>query len=166
MYIHNVMIEEKDQYTRIKDTDFFYIADKEKMSIYKIKTHFNELPIDHNPTQIGVFKGDYIGKLCSFRIDNKNRFKFMGEAKAPKDPVLKLLWEHGCTGAKRKKNYDGMLILMKEQDTQKVVFAHNLKGEWWISEDYLTMEKVKLLLKGMIFHVNDLVNKKLKESAL
>lgn len=152
MYIHNVKIEQKDQYTRIKDTDFFYIADKEKMSIYKIKTHFDELPIDHTPTPIGTFKGNYIGVVCSFRIDNKNRFKFMGEAKAPKDPVLKLLWERGFTGAKRKMNYDNMLFLMTEPDGQKVVFAHNLKGQWWISEDYLTMEKIQLLLKGMISH--------------
>ena len=144
MYVYNVKIEEKEQYTRIKDTDFFYIADKEKMSIYKIKTHFDELPIDHTPTPIGTFKGNYIGILCSFRIDNKNRFKFMGEAKAP---ALKLLCEHGFIEDKRKMNYDGMPVIIMEDDSQKVIFGCNPEnGEWWIQEDYLDLVMTSLLL--------------------
>ena len=72
----------------------------------------------------------------------------MREVKDPKDPALKLLCEHGFASDKRKMVYDGMPVLIKEdENNQKVIFGYNPEnGEWWISEDYLDIVMVSILL--------------------
>ena len=134
MYTYTVDIQELSV-IRIKNTMYFYLASPESIKI------FAKSSIDTDDLkQKFEFKGNYIGKKCVFRIDQKNRFKFMGEAKPPKDPVKRVFWEHGFTDSKRKKNIEdvkeGITIYFLEYHTNiKYTFKYNNKKEWWADED-------------------------------
>ena len=134
MYTYNVDIQELSV-IRIKNTMYFYLASQESIKI------FAKSSIDSDDLkQKFEFKGNYIGKKCVFRIDQKNRFKFMGEAKPPKDPVKRIFWEHGFTDSKRKKNIEdvkeGITIYFLEYNTNIIyTFKYNNKKEWWADED-------------------------------
>lgn len=134
MYTYTVDIQELSV-IRIKNTMYFYLASPESIKI------FAKSSIDNDDLkQKFEFKGNYIGKKCVFRIDQKNRFKFMGEAKPPKDPVKRIFWEHGFTDSKRKKNIEdvkeGITIYFLEYNTNiKYTFKYNNKKEWWADED-------------------------------
>ena len=134
MYTYTVDIQELSV-IRIKNTMYFYLASPESIKI------FAKSSIDSDDLkQKFEFKGNYIGKKCVFRIDQKNRFKFMGEAKPPKDPVKRVFWEHGFTDSKRKKNIEdvkeGITIYFLEYNTNiKYTFKYNNKKEWWADED-------------------------------
>ena len=134
MYTYTVDIQELSV-IRIKNTMYFYLASPESIKI------FAKSSIDSDDLkQKFEFKGNYIGKKCVFRIDQKNRFKFMGEAKPPKDPVKRIFWEHGFTDSKRKKNIEdvkeGITIYFLEYNTDiKYTFKYNNKKEWWADED-------------------------------
>lgn len=134
MYTYTVDIQELSV-IRIKNTMYFYLASPESIKI------FAKSSIDTDDLkQKFEFKGNYIGKKCVFRIDQKNRFKFMGEAKPPKDPVKRIFWEHGFTDSKRKKNIEdvkeGITIYFLEYNTNiKYTFKYNNKKEWWADED-------------------------------
>lgn len=134
MYTYTVDIQELSV-IRIKNTMYFYLASPESIKI------FAKSSIDSDDLkQKFEFKGNYIGKKCVFRIDQKNRFKFMGEAKPPKDPVKRIFWEHGFTDSKRKKNIEdvkeGITIYFLEYNTNiKYTFKYNNKKEWWADED-------------------------------
>ena len=136
MYTYTVDIQELSV-IRIKNTMYFYLASPESIKI------FAKSSIDSDDLkQKFEFKGNYIGKKCVFRIDQKNRFKFMGEAKPPKDPVKRIFWEHGFTDSKRKKNIEdvkeGITIYFLEYNTDiKYTFKYNNKKEWWADEDML-----------------------------
>ena len=134
MYTYTVDIQELSV-IRIKNTMYFYLASPESIKI------FAKSSIDSDDLkQKFEFKGNYIGKKCVFRIDQKNRFKFMGEAKPPKDPVKRIFWEHGFTDSKRKKNIEdvkeGITIYFLEYNTNIIyTFKYNNKKEWWADED-------------------------------
>ena len=134
MYTYTVDIQELSV-IRIKNTMYFYLASPESIKI------FAKSSIDSDDLkQKFEFKGNYIGKKCVFRIDQKNRFKFMGEAKPPKDPVKRIFWEHGFTDSKRKKNIEdvkeGITIYFLEYITNIIyTFKYNNKKEWWADED-------------------------------
>lgn len=134
MYTYTVDIQELSV-IRIKNTMYFYLASPESIKI------FAKSSIDSDDLkQKFEFKGNYIGKKCVFRIDQKNRFKFMGEAKPPKDPVKRIFWEHGFTDSKRKKNIEdvkeGITIYFLEYHTNIIyTFKYNNKKEWWADED-------------------------------
>ena len=134
MYTYTVDIQELSV-IRIKNTIYFYLASPESIKI------FAKSSIDSDDLkQKFEFKGNYIGKKCVFRIDQKNRFKFMGEAKPPKDPVKRIFWEHGFTDSKRKKNIEdvkeGITIYFLEYNTNIIyTFKYNNKKEWWADED-------------------------------
>ena len=134
MYTYTIDIQELSV-IRIKNTMYFYLASPESIKI------FAKSSIDTDDLkQKFEFKGNYIGKKCVFRIDQKNRFKFMGEAKPPKDPVKRVFWEHGFTDSKRKKNIEdvkeGITIYFLEYNTNiKYTFKYNNKKEWWADED-------------------------------
>lgn len=134
MYTYTVDIQELSV-IRIKNTMYFYLASPESIKI------FAKSSIDSDDLkQKFEFKGNYIGKKCVFRIDQKNRFKFMGEAKPPKDPVKRVFWEHGFTDSKRKKNIEdvkeGITIYFLEYNTNIIyTFKYNNKKEWWADED-------------------------------
>ena len=133
MYTYNIDIQELSV-IRIKNTMYFYLASPESIKI------FAKSSIDSDDLkQKFEFKGNYIGKKCVFRIDQKNRFKFMGEAKPPKDPVKRVFWEHGFTDSKRKKNIEdvkeGITIYFLEYNTNiKYTFKYNNKKEWWAED--------------------------------
>ena len=133
MYTYNIDIQELSV-IRIKNTMYFYLASPESIKI------FAKSSIDSDDLkQKFEFKGNYIGKKCVFRIDQKNRFKFMGEAKPPKDPVKRIFWEHGFTDSKRKKNIEdvkeGITIYFLEYNTNiKYTFKYNNKKEWWAED--------------------------------
>ena len=134
MYTYTIDIQELSV-IRIKNTIYFYLASPESIKI------FAKSSIDSDDLkQKFEFKGNYIGKKCVFRIDQKNRFKFMGEAKPPKDPVKRIFWEHGFTDSKRKKNIEdvkeGITIYFLEYNTNIIyTFKYNNKKEWWADED-------------------------------
>ena len=134
MYTYTVDIQELSV-IRIKNTMYFYLASPESIKI------FAKSSIDSDDLkQKFEFKGNYIGKKCVFRIDQKNRFKFMGEVKPPKDPVKRVFWEHGFTDSKRKKNIEnvkeGITMYFLEYNTNiKYTFKYNNKKEWWADED-------------------------------
>ena len=134
MYTYTVDIQELSV-IRIKNTIYFYLASPESIKI------FAKSSIDSDDLkQKFEFKGNYIGKKCVFRIDKKNRFKFMGEAKPPKDPVKRIFWDHGFTDSKRKKNIEdvkeGITIYFLEYNTNIIyTFKYNNKKEWWADED-------------------------------
>lgn len=134
MYTYTIDIQELSV-IRIKNTMYFYLASPESIKI------FAKSSIDTDDLkQKFEFKGNYIGKKCVFRIDQKNRFKFMGEAKPPKDPVKRIFWEYGFTDSKRKKNIEdvkeGIIIYFLEYNTDIIyTFKYNNKKEWWADED-------------------------------
>lgn len=145
MYTYNVDIQELSV-IRIKNTIYFYLASQESIKI------FAKSSIDSDDLkQKFEFKGNYIGKKCVFRIDQKNRFKFMGEAKPPKDPVKRVFWEHGFTDSKRKKNVEdvkgGIVIASSESIDIKHVFKYNNKKEWWADED-MSFPTAKEIMEG------------------
>ena len=126
MYTYNVDIQELSV-IRIKNTIYFYLASPESIKI------FAKSSIDSDDLkQKFEFKGNYIGKKCVFRIDQKNRFKFMGEAKPPKDPVKRVFWEHGFTDSKRKKNVGdvkGGIVIISSYESMDIkhIFTYNNK---------------------------------------
>ena len=146
MYTYTVDIQELSV-IRIKNTIYFYLASPESIKI------FAKSSIDSDDLkQKFEFKGNYIGKKCVFRIDQKNRFKFMGEAKPPKDPVKRIFWEHGFTDSKRKKNIEdvkeGITIYFLEYNTNIIyTFKYNNKKEWWIDED-MSFPTAKEIMEG------------------
>ena len=134
MYTYTIDIQELSV-IRIKNTIYFYLASPESIKI------FAKSSIDSDDLkQKFECKGNYIGNKCVFRIDQKTRFKFMGEAKPPKDPVKRIFWEHGFTDSKRKKNIEdvkeGITIYFLEYNTNIIyTFKYNNKKEWWADED-------------------------------
>ena len=78
-----------------------------------------------------------------------------------KDPALKLLCKHGFSGDKKKLDYNGMPVIIKEDDSQKVIFGCNPENwEWWISDDYLDLVMTSILLAQVNNVVPEMVNKK------
>jgi hypothetical protein len=80
-----------------------------------------------------------------------------------KEKALKLLYEHGFSGDKRKKklDYKGMPVIIKEDESQKVIFGCNPEnGEWWIQDDYLDLVMTSLLLAQVNNVIPEIVNKK------
>ncbi len=145
--IYTVIIE-NDSVNRIYKTDYFYSASDKSIKIYKEDEFENKI-------QKFEFKGNYIGKKCCFRIDTKGRFKFMGVSKAPKDPVMKILWEHGFTGSKRKTKQEdverkGYLTKIEDPDNgYKVLMVYNKNKEWWIPDD-LSPDKIKEVMEDFV----------------
>ena len=144
MYIYAVNIQEL-RGIRIGKTKFYYSANSESIKIFTKEDLDKDLELKFE------FKGNYIGKKCCFRIDKKDRFKFMGEAKPPKDPIKRIFWEHGFTDSKRKKNIEDVqgngIISAHEATDIKYIFKYNNKKEWWADEG-ITLHKAKELMES------------------
>lgn len=138
MYIYAVNIQEL-RGIRIGKTKFYYSANSDSIKIFTKEDLDKDLELKFE------FKGDYIGKKCCFRIDQKGRFKFLGEAKPPKDPIKKLFWENGFTDSKRKKNMEDVPEGDNVTLNGEIIFRHNNKKVWWADES-LTLNKVKDLM--------------------
>lgn len=143
MYTYAINIQEL-RGIRIGRTKYYYSANSESIKIFTKEDLDKDLELKYQ------FKGNYIGKKCCFRIDKKSRFKFMGEAKPPKDPIKKIFWEHGFTESRRKKIIDaiqGDSITAHESTDIKPIFKYNEKKEWWADEE-ISLDKAKELMES------------------
>lgn len=159
MYIYTVDIQGL-KVTEIRNTIYFYSASPESIKI------FIKPSLDSDLKQKFEFKGNYIGKKCIFRIDQKGRFKFLGEAKPPKDPIKRVFWDHGFTGARRVDSYSDINNSLRasfyiRDDNNDIRHFSDLSGvdntkivlslepdtkTWWASED-LTLEEAKSIME-------------------
>ena len=149
MYTYNVDIQELSV-IRIKNTMYFYLASPESIKI------FAKSSIDSDDLkQKFEFKGNYIDKKCYFRIDQKGRFKFLGEVKPPKDPFKKLFWEKGFTGSRR---YKSIEEFHKSVITTKKRFENNFE-----IPSVETQEKAKEYFKHILSFIRDTTDNSIKK---
>lgn len=63
--------------------------------------------INENTKQVTTFNGKFCGKRVMFKIDHdRGLITIEGIIKPPKDPLKKLFWEKGFTGARRYKSIE------------------------------------------------------------
>ena len=96
-----------------------YHANKNQIEITNIK----------HPDFKLVVKGDYLGKYVVFNVNNLDPNKglvFKGVAKVPKDPVKKILWENGFTGAKRFKEFKDLANAVESFDSIIVIYKNEI----------------------------------------
>jgi len=146
MYIYAVNIDKTVDFqgelyfSRIAKTVYMYTADEKSIKIYKDD-------IVDAPELKFEFKGNYIGKKCVFRIDHKDRFKFLGEAKPPKDPIKKLFWDHEFTGARRFKSI--------EEFNKSVISEKEWFENGFSIPSVETQEKAKEYFKHILTFIRD-----------
>jgi len=116
--------------------------------------------------QVTTFNGKFCGKRVMFKIDHeKGLITIEGIVKPPKNPLKKLFWEKGFTGARRVDSYSDINNSLRSSfyirddnndirhfsdlsdvDTTKIVLSLEPDTKtWWASED-LTLEEAKSIL--------------------
>ena len=148
MYIYTVDIQ-GSKLIEIRNTIYFYSASPESIKI------FIKPSLDSDLKQKFEFKGNYIDKKCCFRIDQKGRFKFLGEVKPPKDPFKKLFWEKGFTGSRRCKSIEEF---HKSVITTKKWFENNFQ-----IPSVETQEKAKEYFKHILSFIRDTTDNSIKK---
>ena len=120
--------------------------------------------------QVTTFNGSFCGKRVMFKIDHdKGLITIEGIIKPPKDPLKKLFWEKGFTGARRVDSISEMIhsdlryyeyvringklietsLLLPEETAKNndIVLAFDTDNHNWYASDDLTLEEVKPVLE-------------------
>ena len=129
--------------------------------------------INENTKQVTTFNGKFCGKRVMFKIDHdRGLITIEGIIKPPKDPLKKLFWEKGFTGARRVTGrredgsinemihsdiryheyvrINGKLVetsLLPETPENDIVLAFDTDSHNWYASDDLTLEEVKPVLE-------------------
>lgn len=139
---------------------------------YSYEAYPAKLKIINNDTkQVTTFNGRFCGKRVMFKLDHeKGIITIEGIIKPPKNPLKKLFWEKGFTGARRvnsideviysgRKYYDyvrinGKLVSVSsltpfpEMSKNDIVLAFDINNHNWYASDDLTLEEAKLVLEA------------------
>lgn len=139
-------------------------------SIYTYEAYPSKLKVINEITkQVTTFNGKFCGKRVMFKIDHeKGIITIEGIIKPPKDPLKKLFWEKGYTGARRVNfiselidsdlgyheyiRINGKLVEVSplqfpEIPKNDIVLAFNIDNYNWYASDDLTLEEVKPVLE-------------------
>ena len=145
---------------------------------YSYEAYPAKLKIINNDTkQVTTFNGRFCDKRVMFKLDHeKGIITIEGIIKPPKNPLKKLFWEKGFTGARRvnsideliysgRKYYDyvridGKLVSVSsliplspctypfpEMSKNDIVLAFDTDNHNWYASDDLTLEEVKPVLE-------------------
>ena len=139
----------------IGKTNYTYEAYPAKLKIV------NELT-----NQVTTFNGKFCNKRVMFKLDHERRIiTIEGIIKPPKDPIKRVFWDHGFTGARRVDSYSDINNSLRasfyiRDDNNDIRHFSNLSGvddtkivlslepdtkTWWASED-LTLEEAKSIM--------------------
>lgn len=143
---------------------------------YSYEAYPAKLKIINNDTkQVTTFNGRFCDKRVMFKLDHeKGIITIEGIIKPPKNPLKKLFWEKGFTGARRvnsideviysgRKYYDyvrinGKLVSVSsltpfpEMSKNDIVLAFDTYNHNWYASDDLTLEEAKLILNDFDDH--------------
>ena len=128
---------------RICKTSYSYEAYPSKLKV-----------INDDTKQVTTFNGKFCGKRVMFKIDHdKELITIEGIVKPPKDPLKKLFWEKGFTGARRVDNYTDIkqstrtLFYIRDSNAEILLVIEPNRKTWWASEN-LTLEEARLILNN------------------